>query len=379
MNILLWRWSTAVQLTSAFMIAVFFVALSRSVRRPEVIWWRRAWLANLAALLAALLFSYFEPKSLLLIAVRTAYLGAKITFVFLIIEGSGAIHLSSRQRATAIGIFAAIGGIFLNSITSLGLVQHSALSILFIAAAIALLRARRAAWFTAGLLVRSAVAIAEASAYAIVAFGASSPLHDRAETFLAASSSFDTGTEWFLALGCVLVISERIQSELRASNNGLLEAQEELRELADRDPLTGLANRRALPLIFRGVQLAGATFLFFDLDGFKEINDLHGHGAGDEILRQFSAALQAIFRPDDAIVRYGGDEFVVIAGGLDAQTDRRLETLRQRIPAIAFSVGSSVLKPGGKPEESLRNADEAMYGSKPAATSGRLRSGRRNR
>ncbi|HEY8711359.1 MAG TPA: GGDEF domain-containing protein, partial [Thermoanaerobaculia bacterium] len=249
MNILLWRWSTAVQLTSAFMIAVFFVALSRSVRRPEVLWWKRAWLANLAALLAALLFSYFEPKSLLLIAVRTAYLGAKITFVFLIIEGSGAIHLSFRQRATAIGIFAAIGGIFLNSITSLGLVQHSALSILFIAAAIALLRARRAAWFTAGLLVRSAVAIAEASAYAVVAFSASSPLRERAETFLAASSSFDTGTEWFLALGCVLVISERIQSELRASNNGLLEAQEELRELADRDPLTGLANRRALPLI----------------------------------------------------------------------------------------------------------------------------------
>jgi len=59
--------------------------------------------------------------------------------------------------------------------------------------------------------------------------------------------------------------------------------------------------------------------------------------------------------------------------------EQRLETLRRWIPEIPFSVGSSVLKPGGRPEESLRNADEAMYGSKPAATSGRLRSGRRNR
>jgi diguanylate cyclase (GGDEF)-like protein len=76
-----------------------------------------------------------------------------------------------------------------------------------------------------------------------------------------------------------------------------------LRALADRDLLTGLANRRVLPLVFRTVHPIGATFLFLDLDDFKEMNDRHGHGAGDEVLRQFAAALQASFRPDDAIVR----------------------------------------------------------------------------
>ena len=380
MDILLWRWSTAVQLTSAFMIAVFFVALSRSVRRPEVRWWTRAWVANLGALLATLIFWYFQLGMIATILVRTAYLGAKITFVVLLIEGAGVIHLTARPRLIAVAVFAIPGGIFLNSIVSLGLVQHGTLAILLIATAIALVRAHRGPWFIAGLLVRAAVAITEFAAYAIVAFGGSSPLHDRAATFLAASSSFDTGAEWFLALGCVLVISERIQSELRSSNNGLLAAQEELRTLADRDPLTGLANRRVLPMVFRDVQPAGATFLFFDLDGFKDINDFQGHAAGDEVLRQFASALLGSFRPDDAVVRYGGDEFVVVARGLDAQAvDERLQTLRERIPAIAFSVGASELKPGGKPEETLHAADEAMYASKPDQTLRRARFGRRNR
>ncbi|HEX7419732.1 MAG TPA: GGDEF domain-containing protein [Thermoanaerobaculia bacterium] len=380
MDILLWRWSTAVQLTSAFMIAVFFVALSKSVRRPEVVWWTRAWVANLGALLATLVFWYFSLNGIPLILVRTANLGAKITFVLLIIEGSGAVRLTTRRRLIAITTFAVLGGIFLNSIVLLGLVQHGALAILFVATAIALMRARVVIWFTAGLFVRAAIAIAEFSAYAIVGMGGSSLVHDRASTFLAASSSVDTGAEWFLALGCVLVISDRILSELRNSNSGLIAAQEDLRALADRDPLTGLANRRVLPLVFRSVQPAGATFLFFDLDGFKDINDLQGHDAGDEVLRQFAAALLASFRPDDAVVRYGGDEFVVISCGLDAQAvDERLETLRQRIPSIAFSVGASELKPGGKPEETLHVADEAMYASKPDQTLRRVRFGRRNR
>jgi diguanylate cyclase (GGDEF)-like protein len=380
MDILLWRWSTAVQLTSAFMIAVFFVALSKSVRRPEVVWWRRAWVANLCALLATLVFWYFSLNTIALILVRTVYLGAKLTFVLLIIEGSGVARLTARQRVIAIVTYAIPGGIFLNSIVLLGLVQHGTLAILFVATAISLARARVVIWFTGGLLFRAAIAIAEFSAYAIVGMGGSSLAHDRASTFLAASSSVDTGAEWFLALGCVLVISDRILSELRNANSGLLAAQEDLRDLADRDPLTGLANRRVLPMVFRSVQPAGGTFLFFDLDGFKDINDSQGHDAGDEVLRQFASALLASFRPDDAVVRYGGDEFVVIACGLDAQSvDQRLETLRERIPSIAFSVGASELKPGGKPEETLHVADEAMYASKPDQTLRRARFGRRNR
>ena len=145
----------------------------------------------------------------------------------------------------------------------------------------------------------------------------------------------------------MLALSERIQGELRQSNAGLLTAQEDLRRVADRDPLTGLANRRQLPETFRAVQPQGALLLFFDLDDFKQINDRYGHQAGDECLRRFAANLCECFRPSDVLVRYGGDEFLVVASGLDEAGGReRVGRLRERLrfvpgagPAITFSVG----------------------------------------
>lgn len=377
MDILLWRWSITAQLTSAFMIAVFFVTLSRSIRRPEVFWWTRAWLANLVALLFTLVFWYFQPLSRVeLVATRSGYLAAKIAFVLLLITGAGVVRLSTRNLVLAVAIYAFLGGIFLDSIPLLGLVQHGILAVVFIATAVILVRdrSRRVIWFIAGLLVRAAIGLAEAAAYALSS--GNGPLHDRAASFVAVSSSFDTGAEWILALGCVLMISERVQSELRDSNRDLLAAQEELRALADRDPLTGLANRRSLPAVFRAVQPQGATLLFFDLDEFKSINDLHGHGTGDECLRRFATALQACFRPDDAIVRYGGDEFLVVASGLDSESiDVRIKTLRARVreatfdvPAVLFSVGVAELKPGGVPDDALHAADQAMYAAKEDVT-----------
>jgi diguanylate cyclase (GGDEF)-like protein len=210
------------------------------------------------------------------------------------------------------------------------------------------------------------VAMAEAAGYAIAQNAPKTALGQMSALFVAGSSSFDTGAEWLLTLGCVLVVSDRIQREL-------LSAQDELRALADRDPLTALANRRALPAALRKVQPAGATFLFFDLDHFKEINDVHGHEIGDQCLKTFAGALQSAFRPDDHIVRYGGDEFLVIASGLDsASIDERIALVRTRVrdslmmPRVDFSVGRAYLEPGGKPEETLRAADAAMYTAKTA-------------
>jgi hypothetical protein len=135
--------------------------------------------------------------------------------------------------------------------------------------------------------------------------------------FLASHSSFDTGAEWVIALGCVLTLYRTIQLELTQTNTDLLAAKEVLQELVDRDSLTGLANRRALPIILRESDTTGATILFFDLNDFKLINDSYGHQIGDDCLKRFARALQASFRPDDHVIRYAGDEFVVVAPGLD--------------------------------------------------------------
>ena len=189
---------------------------------------------------------------------------------------------------------------------------------------------------------------------------------------MSASSSFDTGSEWLLVLGSVLAVSERGRRQLEDANRDLVTAQENLRRIADRDPLTGTINRRALREIFNDVQASGAMLLFFDLDGFKKINDVHGHAAGDTCLKLFANALRESFRPDDHVVRYGGDEFLVIAPGLDSVAAReRVEELTKMMApgsgegiSCGFSVGMSELTAGGSPEIALQTADQNMYKAK---------------
>jgi diguanylate cyclase (GGDEF)-like protein len=230
-------------------------------------------------------------------------------------------------------------------------------------------------WLIGGIAVRGVLALAEAGAYVLQWQqpwgGASAALVEPAGAFLATSSSFDMGAEWLIVLGSVLAVSERGRRALEASHHRLVVAQDILRLLADHDPLTGAINRRALRDIFNEVQTSGAMLLFFDLDGFKQINDVHGHAAGDDCLRIFANALKESFRPDDKVVRYGGDEFLVIARGLDAEAAQtRIEDLTQRVERNAgpiwcgFSVGISELEPGGQPDVALQIADQNMYKAK---------------
>ncbi|MEP7382521.1 MAG: GGDEF domain-containing protein [Gemmatimonadota bacterium] len=168
----------------------------------------------------------------------------------------------------------------------------------------------------------------------------------------------------------VLAATTRAQRELRSSNDDLLRAQEALRAIVDVDPLTGLANRRALPGILRTVQPDGASLVFIDLRGFKQINDARGHAAGDDLLKRFAAAVQESVRPGDAVVRYAGDEFLVVAQGLaHPAMEARIVALRERLAddtsrwssRITFDAGHSELEAGGHPDDAVQAADRAMY------------------
>jgi diguanylate cyclase (GGDEF)-like protein len=130
---------------------------------------------------------------------------------------------------------------------------------------------------------------------------------------------------------------------LRASIHAGEDERAELEELAAQDALTGLLNRRAGldaldAALARARRRGGDTMvLFVDLDGLKELNDRHGHDAGDAALVVVADALRATTRADDAVARLGGDEFIV-AGGVEGHDE--VVALAERIRA---AVGSSSL------------------------------------
>jgi diguanylate cyclase (GGDEF)-like protein len=373
MELLLWRWSTAAQITSALMIAVFFYVLGRSVKRIELRPWVNAWLVNLVALAVTLIFWLAQPDSQLsFILLRWAYTFAKTMFVLLLVLG--AFRFAKWGRAAAIVGVLTFGGAFvLNGVDKIGVAQSAVIGICLTVGAV---RARRTGWLAAGFTLRAVLAFIETAAYASQLTQHAWSKKPLVGIFLASHSSFDTGAEWVIALGCVLALYRRIHEELVDSNQALLAAKDVLQELVDRDSLTGLANRRALPGILRQSFDSGATILFFDLNDFKDINDSYGHHMGDDCLKRFARVLQASFRPDDHVIRYAGDEFVVVAPGVepDGVADR-IANMRERLkfeqtggPQIRFSVGHAYLPVRGEPEAALRAADEAMYRDKKAKT-----------
>jgi diguanylate cyclase (GGDEF)-like protein len=160
--------------------------------------------------------------------------------------------------------------------------------------------------------------------------------------------------------------------------------QQRLNDLALRDPLTGLANRRLLNELLdtdlartkrNGVPLAAA---YLDLDDFKMVNDLHGHEAGDIVLCETARRLLAVVRGADIVARLGGDEFVIVYEPKDPSADNLLERLEQVLSEpIRVRIGVSVACPASIGVADTRTtgydaaalvaaADAAMYRVKRA-------------
>jgi diguanylate cyclase (GGDEF)-like protein len=157
---------------------------------------------------------------------------------------------------------------------------------------------------------------------------------------------------------------------------------EEMRFLADHDPLTRLGNRRSfmsrLELETQRALRYGTPFslLVCDLDGFKEVNDRHGHLVGDEALERVAAVLRDALRSSDGAYRLGGDEFglILVEAGVDVAQDvvRRVSSALafehdDRLRGLRASFGVAVCPEQGLTPSALFNAaDQAMYGAKRA-------------
>ena len=153
---------------------------------------------------------------------------------------------------------------------------------------------------------------------------------------------------------------------------------------AHHDDLTGLPNRRLLTvrgnaaLAASGLRNSACAVLAIDLDGFKEINDLHGHKVGDQVLREVAQRLGRLLRPQDTVARRGGDEFTMLLPDVQGRADieriavRLLQAIEQPVPLaegqqghLSASVGIAIAPDHGRDlDRLLQLADLAMYEAK---------------
>lgn len=208
---------------------------------------------------------------------------------------------------------------------------------------------------------------------------------------IAERSAFGT----WLAIGCFIVwgsleivgvrlhrmihdMIERRFAEADLSGQ-LAAALDRLDHIAATDELTGLGNRRRFvnqleQCIMKADEIA-VCLVLFDIDHFKAVNDTHGHGVGDDVLRRVAGAVIGSVRAHDLVGRVGGEEFAVLCSANDEQTAVIVaERIRRQIEALVFdepadmrvtaSFGVAQLQPGASVADSLHDADEALYRAK---------------
>lgn len=174
--------------------------------------------------------------------------------------------------------------------------------------------------------------------------------------------------------------------EIRLLHEDAREAAHTLEILSQQDPLTGLANRRLLTKRISAAMAnarrtkSAMALIYLDLDGFKEVNDSAGHGAGDALLKEVARRLEAVVREEDTVARVGGDEFMIAlwhvanAGDVAFVASKVVEVVSepyriegQPVVAVTASVGVGVYPVNGEDSETLmRSADTALYEAKRA-------------
>lgn len=151
--------------------------------------------------------------------------------------------------------------------------------------------------------------------------------------------------------------------------------------MANRDPLTGIGNRRALRREIathtEGARMRGepAGLAVIDLDHFKDVNDLHGHDAGDKVLVDLAGIVGDTMRAADSFYRYGGEEFVLLMPGtlpegIAPALDKLQGAIRERLHgpggSVTVSIGAAGLDADDDPGQWLSRADRALYAAKAA-------------
>ncbi len=195
---------------------------------------------------------------------------------------------------------------------------------------------------------------------------------DRSDALLRYSAALEEEL-WALRESRLTALRSHSEHHRLVREHGAVAAQ------ALQDPLTGLPNRRALDLRLREISTSAngqpCAIALIDLDRFKAVNDARSHAAGDAVLRAVASSLRTALRAQDLVVRYGGDEFVVVLPATTLPVAQAVLTRATQAVAelpvdtgagVTMSVGVVRMPPAGSPDAALADADAAMYRAKRA-------------
>lgn len=166
-------------------------------------------------------------------------------------------------------------------------------------------------------------------------------------------------------LGAVVAFDDI--TALKLATARVQERETQLRQRALTDVLTGVGNRRFANEALNDLAVGDAVVMI-DIDHFKQVNDTHGHNAGDEVLVALAGHLKAHLRQNDSLARFGGEEFLLVLRGAppsaQAVVQRMADDWANPTVRTTFSAGVAVHRDGLSPTETLQQADSALYDAK---------------
>ena len=375
----------ATQLGGALLLTAFFLLLrGHARRRPYFRAWSLAWAWMSLALIAVFsLYRFLAEQTER--GVWFVYQFSKLAFLASLLAGALAYAFAVRPRQVmrvALPLSAAYAGlsvIFSPDFNQVVALQGPVAAAVLGMSAWSLLRLPRSR-ATLGSRATGSFFALMASLWVFYSLTFDSPdrLSGAVEFIIRHNSYLDLLLQMLLGYGMVVLLMEDAKRDVDAAHAELALAHDELKRQSVHDSLTGVLNRRAWSegIGLDAVRASVGAAVMLDLDNLKEVNDTHGHAAGDELLRRVADVLRQAVRPTDRLYRLGGDEFLLLLpGARAADARRRVEELvahaNGALPpgsagymALQVSIGAAEFSGGEALGPAVSRADAAMYQEK---------------